>query len=484
MATYLIGNAVTWIGLTQFHSGDALIVTPSGALVMPDADLSDLDAGGPTTISFAGYVALNSLSVDADVTFGITQTGQVVSSSTQAALRLVGAHLDTAGQITAAKGTAVELGFTTASLMNAGRLAGFVGAKAGGTGAEVQNSGQIEGSSTAVLVTGTEASLRNAGAISGPEAIKITSSGSFTLFNTGAIHGDILSTGDSRDTVRNSGTISGDLDLGAGNDRFSGGHLLGDLDMGTGNDWVDARFHTVSGKISDTGGADTYLIDTAVTQIRDTGSGRDTVVAWCSYTLPSGIENLTLRGNDSSSGTGNARANTMIGNNAQNHLVGGDGADRMFGGGGNDNLYGGNDADRLFGGADQDFLFGGNGADVLNAGAGADGMHGGGGADRFVFSSLSDMTSEANDSDVIDDFEQGADTIDLSAMDANSTNGSATDSFAFIGNAAFTHEAGQLRFEKFSYYTLIQLDVTGDGVADGLLYLSNLFDLTATDFIL
>ncbi len=460
MATYLISNAVTWIGLTSFQSGDALIVTPGGALVLPTTNLSDLDVGGPTMITFAGYVALQSLAVDQSVTFTITATGQVVSSAQGAAIALYGAHLDVAGQITAANGTAVNLLEDAASLTNSGQIAAKV-------------------------------------------AVQISGAGSHRLTNSGLIQGDIRATGDGAETIINSGTIVGDVSLGAGDDRFSGGHLHGDLDMGLGNDRTDARGNAVSGVILDAGGADIYLVDSAQTRISDTGAGRDTVLAWCNFALSDGIEVLTLRGAGDWNGIGNAQANTLIGNSGNNRLLGGGGADRLFGGAGDDVLNGGrgqdtltgsdgNDlldgsggADHLFGGVGMDTLLGGDGADVLYAGAGSDSMMGGTGADRFVFASLSETSSEPLSCDIIADFNQGEDKIDLSAIDANTTNAVADDAFEFIGQTAFTHQAGQLRIVSSSE-TQVELDANGDGVADAIftLWWTSNTTLTSADFIL
>ncbi len=467
MTTYLISNAVTWIGLTQFQSGDALIVTPGAALVLPATALSDLGVAGGTTISFGGYVAMQSLAVDQKVAFGITATGQFVSSFAGVAISLQGAHLESAGQISAVNGTAVATLGSGAGLSNAGRIAGLTGIGLGGSGARVMNTGLVDGTTTGISVTGDACQVRNSGTISGDvAAVKITAAASFALMNAGLIQGDIISTGDSRDVLRNSGTIAGDVSLGAGNDSYGGGRLQGDLEMGAGNDRVDARGFAVSGEITDTNGADTYLVDSARTRISDTGTGTDTVFAWCSYALSDGLEVLTLRGSNDLNGSGTAQANILTGNAGDNRLLGGGGADTLNGGDGDD------------------ILRGGLGNDVLTGGEGADHLTGGAGRDLFVFADLSDLDTFATSTDTIADFTKGVDQIDLSAMDANSTNSTASDAFTFLGTSAFTFHAAEARTTTAAGQTQLELDVDGDGVADAIILLSGTIALTSADFIL
>jgi Ca2+-binding RTX toxin-like protein len=58
-----------------------------------------------------------------------------------------------------------------------------------------------------------------------------------------------------------------------------------------------------------------------------TNAGIDTVQASVSYTLPSGLENLTLTGTGNLNGTGNSAGNVIIGNSGNNILTGGGGMD-------------------------------------------------------------------------------------------------------------------------------------------------------------
>lgn len=73
--------------------------------------------------------------------------------------------------------------------------------------------------------------------------------------------------------------------------------------------------------------------------------------------------------------------------------------------------------DVMSGLAGVDTLKGGTGDDTLNGGAGADYLYGEAGADIFTIATLSDSAITGNAFDRILDFENGIDTIDLSALD-------------------------------------------------------------------
>lgn len=154
-------------------------------------------------------------------------------------------------------------------------------------------------------------------------------------------------------------------------------------------------------------------------------------------------------------------------------------ADRIWGKGGADRLAGLAGDDRLSGGDGADSLSGGDGADRLWGGAGADRLTGGRDADRFIFA-----RSDHAMGDRITDFSHAqGDRIDLSVIDANRLTGAA-DAFRFIGSAAFSHRAGELRVQQADGQTLITADTNGDARSDFTIVLNGLHSLTAADFVL
>ena len=141
-------------------------------------------------------------------------------------------------------------------------------------------------------------------------------------------------------------------------------------------------------------------------------------------------------------------------------------------GSGNDTLTGNDAANRLESGAGSDTLIGNDGGDTLVGGGGADSLTGGAGADLFLFGANSDSATGVG-RDTISDFTHGSDHIDLSALNASK----------FIGTAAFSGQAGQVRYASFDGSTIIELDSNGDRVADFQVELKGGPAVTFSDFI-
>jgi Ca2+-binding RTX toxin-like protein len=298
------------------------------------------------------------------------------------------------------------------------------------------------------------------------------------------------------------------LTAGAGDDILSGGSGHNFM---WGNDGNDA-FLGGSGTDVFAGGAgsDTVRYEQShagvmVNLATGTASGGDAALDQLNS-----IENITGSTHDDML-TGDAGANRLDGNAGDDRIWGGDGNDTLVGGHGADVLSGGNGIDtadystslsavtvnlalgtgsggdaegdklgsieNVTGSAFDDHLTGNAGANQLSGGAGADVLTGGAGADGFVFKAIQD--SLPGHEDQITDFSSlEHDQINLAGIDAN-TQVAGHQAFGYIGSAAFSDVAGQLRYADH----FLEGDINGDGTADFRAHI-NVASLTHGDFIL
>ncbi|MBP7241446.1 M10 family metallopeptidase C-terminal domain-containing protein [Amaricoccus sp.] len=309
--------------------------------------------------------------------------------------------------------------------------------------------------------------------------------------------------GDDRSLIENAFGGSGDDDIignatanwlvgNAGDDDLVG--FGGDdwLEGGDGNDWIDG------GQGADVmiGGAgdDFYYVDNVgdVTLEPFDAGGVDTVAAYVSHELGQGLDNLTIIGAGSLSGTGNELANRITGNSSANALYGLGGADRLDGGDGGDLLYGALGSDTLVGGLGDDLLMGGTGADVLRGGAGVDTLVGGVGDDVFDFDLATESRPGARDVLVEEigvavAFQgagvAGGDRIDLAGIDADTTRGG-NQAFHLGGGAA----VGRLTAVNVNGDTIIRGNTDGDAAFEFELRIAGggvlAADYRAFDFVL
>jgi serralysin len=214
-------------------------------------------------------------------------------------------------------------------------------------------------------------------------------------------------------------------------------------------------------------GDDIYIVAAAGdSTIENAGQGTDTVRSYINWTLGANVERLELQGAGNLNGTGNALNNTLVGNSGNNSLNGGDGNDFISAGVGNDTLVGG---------AGNDTLIGAAGSDILNGGTGND---------RFDFDLVSHSPAgPALRDSIVGGFSHGFDRIDLATIDAN-TLVAGNQAFSFIGAAAFSGVAGQLRYSTFGGNVFIDADVNGDSTADMQIFVASTNFMTGTDFIL
>ncbi|MGL5034885.1 MAG: beta strand repeat-containing protein [Microcystaceae cyanobacterium] len=261
---------------------------------------------------------------------------------------------------------------------------------------------------------------------------------------------------------------------GIGNDRIYGGNgddtLAGELDQ----DFLDGN-----------NGSDTYVITGNLSTgwngfdtFKDTGTyGRDRLLAkgtgnvdisMLSFsTATTGIERID--------GTGATGTVQVLGDWQANLL---DFSGTTFVGS-NIVINGDGQADTLIGSNGNDVIVGGQGGDYITGGLGADTLTGGRDWNHFFFNSVAEIGKGVGTRDTITDFTANVDFIHLENIDAN-TLIAGNQAFSFIGSAAFSGQAGQLRFAS----GLVTGDVNADRVADFELALTGVTSLIAYNFVL
>ncbi|MBL0371029.1 hypothetical protein JJB09_03220 [Rhizobium sp. KVB221] len=188
----------------------------------------------------------------------------------------------------------------------------------------------------AIWADGTDTTIRIAatGSIKGFIGIASANtepSSDLDIFNDGTIEGSnfAIQTQDSTETVINHGEILGRIDLGSGKDLF------------------DNRGGKVDHRIGGGTGDDTLIVDRAATKLFENGgsAGYDTVRSTVTYTLSANVERLVLLGSRDIDGNGTADGDDLFGNGGDNVLRGKAGVDDVSGKKGNDILFGGFDSD-------------------------------------------------------------------------------------------------------------------------------------------
>ena len=345
----------------------------------------------------------------------------------------------------------------------------------------VSNTGTIQGYSDGVRIDSGSFSSRivNSGAIIGSSGHGIEanyaadSTGTSLLHNTGTIIGVASSytagLGTGENNIFNAGVMSGDITLGAGNDRYEGGSgkVTGLVDGGDDNDTLaGGAFHDDF----DGGSGDDTLVGRGGDDALAGGTGNDFILGGAGNDgIDGGANDDTLNGN--------AGDDTILGDLGNDILVGQDGSDVLEGGDDNDTLDGGAGDDILEGDTGNDVLRGRAGEDDLAGGLGRDFLTGGQDADSFVFRSIAEAGIGANRDQILD-FEQGVDTIVIAGLSPGV--------FEFRGTAGFAPSGNpEIRLnETATGSTIVQIDNNGDGVIDAEIRVGGVTGLTADDFVL
>jgi Ca2+-binding RTX toxin-like protein len=289
-----------------------------------------------------------------------------------------------------------------------------------------------------------------------------------------AVGGD--ATGDTFNSIETIiGTRFGDIMIGdAGANNFSGGSGKDVLDGRDGNDALDGG----EGNDALTGGTGDDVLHGGAGNDQLWGNAGDDILAGGpgADALAGGAGIDTADYSTSSAGvTVNLLTGTGHGGDAEGDAL--NSIENLIGSATIDLLTGNSGDNHISGGSGNDVLDGGTGNDTLTGGPGADILIGGAGADNFVFKTIQDSLPNAADQ-IVDFSSTEADRIDLSTIDANSKL-TGNQAFAYVGTAAFTHTAGELRFADH----LLEGDIDGNGNADFAIQVHTA-TLKASDFIL
>jgi peptidase M10/serralysin-like protein len=479
-----------------------LLVEAQGVAISTDDDTALL--ADNWTINILGAIG----------TFGTGKFAIVVGTPEFATLSSI--TVGAGGDVFGASGGSGIFTYSRTNIVNKGSISGEDGIRESSQATgdyKIVNSGHISAGTTGDGI-----------ALDGEGVHTIVNSGTISAAFGFAIHGQ-TSTFIGIEHVTNTGIISGEIQLGLGDDVFTDFAKVGKIlkhghvflvDLGDGNDVFNGgKFGEI---VKDGPGTDTYKLGGGNDQFApvpnagvsgdDTvngGPGTDVYALYGSTAVAViNLDSMVHDGNAAQTATGadigtdivtgfeaviggsgdvfvygTAGANelngglgldTLHGEGGNDTLRGGDGGDVLYGDTGDDTLFGGADADALIGGAGSDHLYGEDGGDVLNGGTGKDFLHGGAGSDKFQFLSIHDSGLGATARDVILDFELGADTIDLSTIDANINTPGVDDAFHLVGEEGldpFTPgDAGALRFKYTAGSTIIEGDTNGDGKAD------------------
>jgi Ca2+-binding RTX toxin-like protein len=474
-------------------SGSVYVVFGRGGGVPANLDLSTLDGtngfriNGEAANDRAGHAVAGGADVNGDGWDDIVigAYGQDVNGSNSGAVYVIYGHstpfaaaialssLDGTngfrinGELAGdSAGRSVSMALTDGPYSLADIIIGARGADphGGSSGATYIVRGQLSG----IYYTGTGGNDSQSGTASGDRMGG--NQGKDTLFGLGGFDildggqaNDVLYGGDGNDVLfgrEDNDILNGDdgndtLDGDIGSDKLNGGagidHLIGGLgadqlsggdgadvlDGGDGNDLLDGG----TGADAMAGGLanDVYIIDNLGDTATEAAAGGYDIVRTelDGWVLGANFEGLELQGSGAIDGSGNALANNIQGNDGANTLYGLAGVDTINGNDGND------------------FIVGGAGSDLLR---------GGGGIDTFVVLQESVGNAVLESDTVYDYFAGDNDSIDLSAIDADSTQ-DGNQAFIFA-ESGFTKTAGQMTLTFASGQTTLRLDVNGDGKAD------------------
>lgn len=345
------------VGL-ELGSGDRAIVMASGSVLAVGTSGTGIYLDGyasSSTLTVNGFVYGT---VDGIYSLGqyaqITINGEVQSDDTGISVANSGTvYVSSTGQVSGSEGISLQ----GAYLINDGTVNGIAGDAVQFSSGSITNNGLMSGG---IFYDGDAAGyIDNTGTMQG------------TLSTYSAASAATASL-----QINNSGQWDGSLGLSPGQDIVTNtGTITGDVNLGDGNNYLDSRYGFIGGQVTAGSGADTILLGAGDTTINggaggdtiDGGAGFDTV-SYISST--SGVTVNLLNGTASRGDaqgdhlsnieglTGTLYRDVLTGDDGNNVINGVVGADTLSGNGGNDTLI-------MWGGGGKTVIGGGTGNDLI-----------------------------------------------------------------------------------------------------------------------
>ncbi len=429
---YLMADTIDIVNTGEIHGGGSPY---SGALWLTDTRVYEAAApAGRITVQNTGTISAINTEVNPYATIYAWSAAEFVFNNS--------------GNILSDQNAVAFTDIDTARINNSGLIDGLLRAEVGSDTVILNNTGTIGADDTgrSLWIESVSALINNAGTLTGSAVFNANTAAGFT--NTGQILGDV-EFGNQGDIYLSSGTgiVTGTVYGGGGADLLRGGELDDRFDGGDGND-------TLRGA-----GGDDDLYGNNNDDRMFGGDGNDTMNG----------------GNGADTIIGDAGDDQLLGRAGDDFGRGGDGNDLIYAGANNDWFYGGFGNDTLYGEGGDDRLYGDAGDDEIDGGAGRDVIYTGDGLDVIIFNDAADSAVGAQ-RDVIYDFEQGSDLIDVTGVVGGL--------FSFVGTGAFTGTANEIRLIESGGSTRVQMDTDADGTVDSEIFLKGAVGLTADDFLL
>lgn len=341
--------------------GDNAIIMAGGSVLATGASSTGIfvtASAGSSSVTVNGFVYGTSIGIYSLGSYAqITVNGQVSSDSSAIQIANNGyVYVSSTGVVSGSEG----IGMSASSVVNDGTVNGI-------------------GSNAVQLSSGW---LTNNGLISSRiDAIFYGGDGAGYIDNTGTIQGSLstfygATAATAQLNIDNSGDWIGRLSLTPGADTVTNtGTITGDVYLGDGDNSLDSRYGFIGGQVTAGSGIDTILLGAQDTIVSG-GGGADTIDGGAGFDIasysssPTGVSVNLLNGTASRGDAqgdrlsniegvyGSLARDVLIGDNGNNILNGVLGGDRLVGNGGNDTII-------LLGGGGPPVIEGGTGNDLI-----------------------------------------------------------------------------------------------------------------------